>query len=57
MNARHGLVLLVFAVSLIAAGLTLRFGWWGLVVPGAVMLGTTLLFVDFEDRKEVKRDG
>lgn len=50
-------LLLLFAVSLIAAGLTMRFGWWGLVAPGSVSLVATLLFVDFEDEKEVKRDG
>lgn len=57
MNARYGLALLVFAVSLIAAGLTMRFGWLGLVGPGVAVLLGTLLFVDFEDRKEVRRDG
>lgn len=45
----------MLAVAMIAAGLTMLYGPWGLIGTGAALLTGTLLFVN--EREEDKPDG
>lgn len=48
MKRHEAVIATALAFLMVSAGLTWRFGFYGLIVPGALLLLTLLLFFDFQ---------